>query len=156
MQAGWLSKLGAFFLLTACSAGTASSGETPDGEAEPTGGALWYRECGPTDGPATALVLTDGPATCADLDALRSGPHLFLEVWDGGLREGQSFTLAGAEGAATRCLGGGRDCQPLDGATLTVRAAGPELGATVTYRDGAETKTREFRAARCEVRQVCG
>jgi hypothetical protein len=105
--------------------------------------------CGPTDGPATAIVITDhDPGRCVE-GAPR--PWLQIEVW-GGSRTG-TVTLP-ADGDAQRCPAEG-DCVMATSGSFAWGDATHPANYTVTFPDGT-TESGTLTLTTCSFQMMCG
>ncbi len=139
--------------LLGCGASTSPRGAPASGAEE---AALTWIACGPTDGPARALRLSDTPRTCAERTAIQSGVTLEVDLYRGDDADGAAWTtLEGSDGRLSRCVG--RACDALPGGRVRLgRGADGVLRGTLEYVEGGATRTRSFRAEECVVHEVCG
>jgi hypothetical protein len=124
---------------------------------EPPVNALVATTCGPTDGPATTVIVaTQGTLGCDDWSKLGSRSRVVIETWDLlRLEPGMTERLPGSHGGAVRMCSG--ECSDVRAATLRV----DEVTAD-GFRGKLDVKTaggvlqQRIQARRCELHQMCG
>ena len=146
------------------------AGSVTDGGATGDGGpvadnAFIARVCGPADGLAIQLTLSDAlDATTCGADPLRPSTVFYVHGFGGATLPPTSgstltSTAAASNGSATECPGGRPPCRVSDDWTLTFSSyteGGAASGQyTITWIGGG-TSSGAFGATTCEMPLVCG
>jgi hypothetical protein len=132
----------------------------------PTSGAYVADSCGPADGPALQITISDtlDPTSCS-ADPMRASTSFYLHDLGGATlppAAGSTFTstAAASNGSAVQCPGGSPPCRLSETFSITFTRYEIDGGATGQYTitwEGGETSTGNFDAARCESGPViCG
>ena len=132
----------------------------------PTSGAYVGDACGPADGPALQITISDAldPASCS-ADPLRASTSFYLHDLGGATlppAAGSTFTstAAASNGSAVQCPGGSPPCRLSETFSITFTRYEADGGATGQYTitwEGGETSTGNFDAVRCESGpMICG
>jgi hypothetical protein len=132
----------------------------------PTSGAYVADSCGPADGPALQITISDtlDPTSCS-ADPMRASTSFYLHDLGGATlppAAGSTFTstAAASNGSAVQCPGGSPPCRLSETFSITFTRYEADGGATGQYTitwEGGETSTGNFDAVRCESGPViCG
>ena len=132
----------------------------------PTRGEYVGDSCGPADGPALQITISDtlDPSSCS-ADPLRASTSFYLHDLGGATlppSAGTTFTstAAASNGSAVQCPGGSPPCRLSETFSITFTRYEADGGATGQYTitwEGGETATGNFDAVRCESGPViCG
>lgn len=124
------------------------------------------RTCGPADGPALTLTISDFlDATTCSADGERASTYFFIHDLGGATippTSGATITSSTAEsnGTATHCPGGSPPCRLSETWSVTFTTYADDGGASGQYVimwEGGETSTGTFQATRCTSGPViCG
>ncbi len=133
----------------------------PTDDAGPIAGDSFVSDaCGPADGPAVALTLSDAldVATCSADPEMPSTSFFIHDLGGATLppTSGATITSTAAEsnGAVTQCPGGRPPCRVSETWSVTFTSYADDGGASGQYTiawEGGETSTGTFQATRCEV-----
>lgn len=145
----------------------ASATDAPSTEdAAVMGNAFIARSCGPADGPALQITISDfrDPSMCT-ADPLRPSTMFYVHDLGGASlppTAGATITstMASSNGSATQCPGGSPPCRLSEDWSITFATYEDRGGATGQYTItwiGGEVSTGTFVATRCEAGPVlCG
>lgn len=141
----------ALVLLAACGHAAAPAVIDNGGGAPPVTTAAYhaqvFRSCGPTDGPATTVLLTHEDFGC---DQQRVGAHVRIELWGAGRPSGAIDLASG--GWAQQCASNDYE------SCVSASAAAIDWGAStfsLTLPDGSAV-SGEFAVKECDVPMLCG
>jgi len=145
----------------------AGPGDAPSGaDADVMENAFIARSCGPADGPALQLTISDflDPSMCT-ADPLRASTMFYIHDLGGASlppTAGATITstAAASNGNATQCPGGSPPCRLSEEWSITFATYSDTGGATGQYTItwiGGEVSTGSFVATRCETGPIlCG
>ena len=145
----------AFSAVDAFSAGDAGASDAP----LPTQGSYVSDTCGPADGPALQITISEflDPAACT-ADPLHASTSFYIHDLAGGTLPPSAgttitSTAAASNGSASQCPGGSPPCRVSEDWSITFTSYAVDGGAagqyTITWGDGS-TSVGSFDATRCE------
>jgi hypothetical protein len=124
-----------------------------------TGNALIARTCGPTDGPATTMIISDEILTCDDWSRARKRSYIAIETWGTlGIAEHATINLPTTSGGEVSTCTADGTCEHVSRAALSIdHVNGESFDGTleVTPKTGARRRV-VVHAIRCELHIMCG
>lgn len=118
--------------------------------------ALVARTCGPTDGPATTLVVSDKVLTCDDWSRIE-GAHVSIEAWSSlDLHDGAAIDLPGEMGGQVTTCTSTSDCKPARAALKVEHVTPDGFTGTLTVQTPWSRRDVAVRALRCSLHMLCG